>query len=97
MVYVSRLEAFAGSVQSQTYELHELCQVSSIFYVTLFLYYENTSGAADFMPTSLLEESFVDLLHEYPLLSGALHENKRGRYTIVVDRDNLNLPEFKET
>ncbi|KAJ1730510.1 hypothetical protein LPJ61_002973 [Coemansia biformis] len=97
MAYVSGLEPFASSVQSQTYEIHELCRVSGIFVVPHFFYYENTAGAADFMSTSVLEEGFMEVLREYPLLAGTLIECKRGRYKVVVDKDNLNLPEFKET
>ncbi|KAJ2775282.1 hypothetical protein IWQ57_000482 [Coemansia nantahalensis] len=97
MAYVASLEAFAGSVESKTYELHEFSRSSSMFNVTHFYYYENADGVADFMPTSTLEEAFVDLLREYPLLAGVLNTPAYGRYTVVVDRDRLNLPEFKVT
>ncbi|KAJ2716331.1 hypothetical protein H4R19_000713 [Coemansia spiralis] len=95
MSYVSPLTAFARTVEPKTYELHELARGSSIFNVTHFFHYENVDGTADFMPTSLLEEAFVDLLCEFPLMAGALHTPLRGLFTVVVEPSNLNLPEFK--
>ncbi|KAJ2716351.1 hypothetical protein H4R19_000703 [Coemansia spiralis] len=97
MSYVSPLTAFASTVPSQTHEIHELSRVSGFFTVAHFFYYENTAGAADFMSTRLLEEAFVQVLHEYPLLAGTLDESRTSRHKVTIDRDNLNLPEFKET
>ncbi|KAJ1721414.1 hypothetical protein LPJ61_006045 [Coemansia biformis] len=97
MAYIASLEALASSMQSQTYEIHELGRASGFVVVSHLVYYENTTGAADFMATSLLEAAFVEVLREYPLLAGTMHECKHGRFKVVVDKDNLNLPEFKET
>ncbi|KAJ1717954.1 hypothetical protein LPJ61_007011, partial [Coemansia biformis] len=78
MLYLSGLEPFASSVQSQTYEIHELGHVFGFFNVAHFYYYENTASTADFMSTSLLEGGFMEVLREYPLLAGTLQKSKRG-------------------
>ncbi|KAJ2780401.1 hypothetical protein H4R18_003482 [Coemansia javaensis] len=97
MLRTSKFEAFAGTVQSQSYDLSRLGRASMRLVVTHYFYFENKDGDAGFMPFSLLEESFGELLCEYPLMAGTLRDTSHGPLQIVVDADNLNLPEFRET
>ncbi|KAJ2617197.1 hypothetical protein H4S08_000412 [Coemansia sp. RSA 1365] len=49
------------------------------------------------MPTQLLKDSFFEVLCEFPYLAGVLQQSDDGSLKVVVDVDNLNLPEFKES
>ncbi|KAJ2849350.1 hypothetical protein IWW36_002687 [Coemansia brasiliensis] len=49
------------------------------------------------MSAKLLENSFYGALADFPLLAGYLHEVRTGWLQVVVDKFNLNMPEFKET
>ncbi|KAJ2819999.1 hypothetical protein IWW50_005239, partial [Coemansia erecta] len=48
------------------------------------------------MPTSLLKRSLYVALEDYPILVGRLRQVQSGKYQVVVDSSNLNLPLFDE-
>ncbi|KAJ1864129.1 hypothetical protein LPJ78_003598 [Coemansia sp. RSA 989] len=60
-------------------------------------FYENKDGNDDFMPTSALKVSLYMALRDFPLLLGYIQDEKDGTASVVVDKDNLNLPDFQET
>ncbi|KAJ2049491.1 hypothetical protein GGI08_005729, partial [Coemansia sp. S2] len=49
------------------------------------------------MPSQLLRDSFIMTLLDFPILVGHLEMDGSGHARIVVDRDNLNLPEYLES
>ncbi|KAJ1997559.1 hypothetical protein GGI04_005353, partial [Coemansia thaxteri] len=53
------------------------------------------TGAADFMASDMLHNSFYVALLDYPILAGHMAKDGAGHAMIVVDRDNLNLPEYR--
>ncbi|KAJ2748656.1 hypothetical protein GGI19_006021 [Coemansia pectinata] len=49
------------------------------------------------MPAEQLRESFYMALLDFPILVGHLEANGSGHAKVVVDQDNLNIPEFLES
>ncbi|PIA13754.1 hypothetical protein COEREDRAFT_99348 [Coemansia reversa NRRL 1564] len=94
----SFLEKFVRSVRPQVLELDGVDRVSALIYIFFYYFYANNSGSrVDFMPTQLLKDSFFKVLCEFPYLAGVLQRTDDGSLKVVVDMDNLNLPEFKES
>ncbi|KAJ2696913.1 hypothetical protein H4218_004279 [Coemansia sp. IMI 209128] len=94
------MEHFTANVKSQTIELAVLDTLSSFSNIPFIYHFENTAVADKrdlFMPADALRASFYKALLEFPVLAGHLHMDSVGRGSIVVDRNNLNLPEYRET
>ncbi|KAJ2801390.1 hypothetical protein H4R20_003688, partial [Coemansia guatemalensis] len=50
-----------------------------------------------FMPSGLLRAAFLRTLQDFPILAGRIIIDGDGRGSIVVDKSNLNMPEYVET
>ncbi|KAJ2321814.1 hypothetical protein GGI00_006011, partial [Coemansia sp. RSA 2681] len=57
----------------------------------------NDASKPEFMTTELLRESFYAAVLDFPILVGHLVMDSGGHAKVVVDKDNLNLPEFLES
>ncbi|KAJ2358584.1 hypothetical protein GGF43_000712 [Coemansia sp. RSA 2618] len=93
------MDSFLKNIKSQTYALNGWDFISSFANIPFSYYFKNTNSdgvAADFMPSSLLRASFLRTLQEFPILAGHLVMDK-GRGFIVVDKNNLNMPEYFES
>ncbi|KAJ2042808.1 hypothetical protein H4S04_007104 [Coemansia sp. S16] len=94
------MEYFTANVESQTIELAVLDTLSSFSNIPFIYHFENTMAADKrdlFMPGDALRDSFYKTLLEFPLLAGHLYMGAEGRGSVVVDRNNLNLPEYRES
>ncbi|KAJ2829425.1 hypothetical protein IWW50_000859 [Coemansia erecta] len=49
------------------------------------------------MSSQLLQESLYETLNDFPILAGDLEQTKNKQLQVVIDKDNLNLPDYKET
>ncbi|KAJ2081059.1 hypothetical protein H4R24_002630 [Coemansia sp. RSA 988] len=49
------------------------------------------------MPSGLLRAAFLRTLQDFPILAGRLMVDSDGRGSIVVDKENLNMPEYIES
>ncbi|KAJ2820433.1 hypothetical protein GGI24_004488, partial [Coemansia furcata] len=49
------------------------------------------------MPTSLLRESLFATLVDFPILVGHLSMDSSGSAKVVIDKDNLNIPDIRES
>ncbi|KAI8319062.1 transferase family protein [Martensiomyces pterosporus] len=49
------------------------------------------------MPSDKLQDAFYKALEEFPVLAGIIHTSKDGQPAVIVDKDNLNMPEYKES
>ncbi|ORX65843.1 hypothetical protein DL89DRAFT_270564 [Linderina pennispora] len=49
------------------------------------------------MPNSVLKESFYRTLRQFPILAGHIHSRRKGIHEIVVDKYDLNMPEYLES
>ncbi|KAJ2054821.1 hypothetical protein GGI17_006789, partial [Coemansia sp. S146] len=85
------------SIQSQTIDLCTFDTIPSFLNVPFYFYYGNNANDPEFMPTELLRESFYTALLDFPILVGHLEADGSGHAKVVVDPDNLNVPEFLES
>ncbi|KAI8318801.1 hypothetical protein GQ54DRAFT_314172, partial [Martensiomyces pterosporus] len=60
-------------------------------------FYQNHSAADNFMPSDQLKTAFYLALQAFPILAGHLKRAGDGRFSMVVDKDNLNMPEYLES
>ncbi|KAJ2850284.1 hypothetical protein IWW36_002032 [Coemansia brasiliensis] len=91
------MESFMKNIQSQTYVLNGwdfICSFSNIPF-TFFYKNPNNDRSAPFMPSDQLHKSFLRTLQDFPILAGHLVVDGRGY--IVVDKNNLNMPEYIES
>ncbi|KAJ2815285.1 hypothetical protein FBU31_006981, partial [Coemansia sp. 'formosensis'] len=88
------MDKLLRGIQPQTIELCTLDLISSLINMQFYFYYGNDATDSEFMPTELLRESFYMTLLDFPALVGRLEVDGSQRAKIVVDKDNLNLPEF---
>ncbi|KAJ2822980.1 hypothetical protein FBU31_004427, partial [Coemansia sp. 'formosensis'] len=88
------MDKLLRGIQSQTIDLCTLDLMTSLINMPFYFYYGNNGTGSKFMPTELLRESFHTTLLDFPALVGRLEVDGSQHAKIVVDKDNLNLPEF---
>ncbi|KAJ2818610.1 hypothetical protein GGI24_005045, partial [Coemansia furcata] len=88
------MDKLLRGIQSQTIDLCTLDLIPSLINMLFYFYYSNDTTDSEFMPTELLRESFYMALLDFPALIGRLEVDGSQRAKVVVDKDNLNLPEF---
>ncbi|KAI9503555.1 transferase [Coemansia spiralis] len=99
------MDEFVRNVKSQVIPLSTLDMASSFVNIQFYYYYKNNKPASSsqckkgssnstFMPSDLLYASFYKALLEFPILAGHLVQKEDCSGTVVVDKHNLNLPEF---
>ncbi|KAJ2807354.1 hypothetical protein H4R21_000513 [Coemansia helicoidea] len=93
------MDYFRENVESQTFALGAWDMLFCIGNMPFVFYFKNTNSdpAAPFMPADVLTKSLYHTLLEWPILAGHLVVNGRGRGFVVVDKDNLNLPDYQES
>ncbi|KAJ1719466.1 hypothetical protein LPJ53_005780 [Coemansia erecta] len=93
----SALFAHLRNIKPQEIELCTLDLSEFGIFVGSMFFYKNTDSTPDFMPLDLLARSFCRLaVDHYPIIAGRPTVNSAGKGVIVVDPDNLNLPDFAE-
>ncbi|KAJ1957146.1 hypothetical protein GGI12_005106, partial [Dipsacomyces acuminosporus] len=91
------MEEFIETVESQVFLLNHIDAVAGISSLQFVLVYENQGGSADFMPSGVLEQSFYKTLQHFPILVGHIKELGNGYFSAAVDKENLNMPEYRES
>ncbi|KAJ1664015.1 hypothetical protein EV178_004472 [Coemansia sp. RSA 1646] len=91
------MEEFVNSVENQSFQLHPVDTQSAFLNIPIQFFFPNTSGSEDFMPSDVLKVGFYKALSRFPILVGHLQPDKEGKTHVVVDRDNLNMPEYLES
>ncbi|KAJ2880900.1 hypothetical protein IWW38_005877, partial [Coemansia aciculifera] len=91
------MDKLVAVIQSQTIDLSTLDMITSLVNVPFYFYYSNATSDPDFMPTKQLRESFYLALLDFPPFVGYWEVDGSGRGRVVVNKDNLNLPEFRES
>ncbi|KAJ2484502.1 hypothetical protein IWW37_006143, partial [Coemansia sp. RSA 2050] len=84
-------------IQPQTIELCVLDTLLSFSNIPFFFFYGNDGNDSSFMPSELLHDSFIVALLDFPILVGHLEIDGSGRARVVVDNNNLNIPEYRES
>ncbi|KAJ2909562.1 hypothetical protein GGI21_001756 [Coemansia aciculifera] len=91
------MDKLLAGIQSQTIDLSTLDMIPSMSVISFFFYYGNDSCDPDFMPTEQLRESFYLALLDFPPFVGYFEVDGSGRGRVVVDKDNLNIPDYRES
>ncbi|KAI7828458.1 hypothetical protein BX661DRAFT_198242 [Kickxella alabastrina] len=60
-------------------------------------FFANHDNKPDFMTTAILKASLFTALKEFPILVGHIKSADSGLDAVVIDRDNINMPEFVES
>ncbi|KAJ2241647.1 hypothetical protein GGH97_004208 [Coemansia sp. RSA 475] len=89
------MDLFLKNIKSQTYALNGWDFISAFANIPFTFYFKNP-GQSDFMSSSLLRASFLRTLQEFPIMAGHLVVRDTRGY-IVVDKNNLNMPEYAES
>ncbi|KAI8318296.1 transferase family protein [Martensiomyces pterosporus] len=91
------MEQFISTVKSQVIPLSSVDMRSGMINTPCATFYQNHSAADDFMPSDQLKTAFYLALQAFPILAGYLKQTGDGRFSMVVDKDNLNMPEYLES
>ncbi|KAI8323386.1 transferase family protein [Martensiomyces pterosporus] len=91
------MDEFLASVGTQVFPLCPMDTLVSLFSMPYVLFFENASRVHDFMPSEILKDSFYKALKKFPILAGHLRDAGKGLLNIVVDKSNLNMPEYTES
>ncbi|KAI8320678.1 transferase family protein [Martensiomyces pterosporus] len=91
------MDEFIDTVQSQTIPLGILDTLVSVPNLPYVFFYENASEDGGFMPSDTLRNSFYKALQQFPILAGYLRSAESGLFEVVVDRNDLNMPEYSES
>ncbi|KAJ2403304.1 hypothetical protein GGI23_000009 [Coemansia sp. RSA 2559] len=91
------MEEFVNSVENQSFPLHPVDTQSAFLNIPNQFFFPNRTGSKDFMPSDVLKAGFYKALSHFPILVGHLQPDKAGTTHVVVDRNNLNMPEYLES
>ncbi|KAJ1959124.1 hypothetical protein GGI12_004501 [Dipsacomyces acuminosporus] len=91
------IEEFISTVESQAIPLSHLDALIQYANVQFVFVYENKGVSSHFMPFDVLKRSFYRALQHYPILVSHIREPARGIFEAVVDKGNLNMPEYRES
>ncbi|KAJ2903879.1 hypothetical protein GGI21_004378, partial [Coemansia aciculifera] len=91
------MDRLLHDIQSQTIDLCTVDTIASFANIPYLFYYGNNSNKPVFMATDTLKDSLYTALLDFPILVGHLVMDGGGRAKVVVDKNNLNLPEFRES
>ncbi|KAJ2723943.1 hypothetical protein GGI07_002321 [Coemansia sp. Benny D115] len=91
------MDEFISTVENQVFGLHPVDTQAAFLNVPYHFFYPNTANEEDFMPSEVMHTSFYMALRQFPILAGQLHSDGKGQTSVVVDRANLNMPEYKES
>ncbi|KAJ1941158.1 hypothetical protein FBU59_003581 [Linderina macrospora] len=91
------MDEFISTVKSQSFPLSVLDTQTSFSNIPYIFFYENADASAEFMNPDLLRTTFYKTLTVYPILAGNVCMDDHGQARVVVEKDNLNMPEYLET
>ncbi|KAJ2449200.1 hypothetical protein EV183_005020 [Coemansia sp. RSA 2336] len=90
------MNEFINSIQSQTIPLSVIDTQGSFSNIPFVFIYENKEGSRNFMPSQLLRDSFFKTMQQLPILAGRIVSRGIGNVSIVVDANNINIPDYSE-
>ncbi|KAI9480205.1 hypothetical protein LPJ78_001220 [Coemansia sp. RSA 989] len=91
------MDEFIATVESHEVPLHPLDTQAAFLNVPYHFFYPNESRSDGFMPSDVLRRTFYQALKRYPILAGYLRSEGTGKTTVVVDKNDLNMPEYLES
>ncbi|KAJ1822545.1 hypothetical protein LPJ56_000700 [Coemansia sp. RSA 2599] len=91
------MEEFMSSLKYEEVPLTVIDTQGSFSNIPFVYFYKNTDGSNAFMPSDVLRNAYFKTLQQMPVLSGSLRPKSRGNISIVIDPENVNLPDYKES
>ncbi|ORX68093.1 hypothetical protein DL89DRAFT_258695 [Linderina pennispora] len=91
------MDHFVNSVESKRYICSRLDMLLSEIALRFLFFYANATGAGDFMPGNTLKEGFYRTLTLCPWFAGDIKQTSGGGMEVIVDKDNLNMPDYRES
>ncbi|KAJ2611726.1 hypothetical protein H4S08_003028 [Coemansia sp. RSA 1365] len=91
------MEELANSISSAVISLTPHDALLSFNNHPLVYFFENQNSDIDFMPPDKLKASLFKALRNFPLLLGHIKETSNGTVNVLIDKSNLNMPEFLES
>ncbi|KAJ1784079.1 hypothetical protein LPJ59_006434, partial [Coemansia sp. RSA 2399] len=79
------------TLKPQTIRLDAYDDISSMSSIPLYLWYETP------IEPGILAVSFYKTLEEFPILAGRIKTGNDSRNFVVIDKDNLNLPDYTDS
>ncbi|KAJ2160025.1 hypothetical protein GGF46_002587 [Coemansia sp. RSA 552] len=90
------MDQYIDSIQSQTIPLSVIDTQGSFSNIPFVFFYQNKDEASDFMVPGLLRDSFFRTMQFFPIFAGRVKSTGIGNVSVVIDADNLNLPDYVE-
>ncbi|KAJ2031398.1 hypothetical protein IWW57_000729 [Coemansia sp. S610] len=91
------MDEFVSTVENQVIGLHPLDTQAAFLNIPYHFFFGNDNNAADFMPNDAIRLSFYRALKQFPILAGYLRPEGTGQTSVVIDKDDLNMPEYVES
>ncbi|KAI8319039.1 hypothetical protein GQ54DRAFT_335898, partial [Martensiomyces pterosporus] len=91
------MEQFTSTVKSQAIPLSSIAVLAGMINVPYASFYQNTGAVDDFMPSEQLKTAFYLALQAFPILAGHLKQTGDHCFSMVVDKENLNMPAYLES
>ncbi|KAJ1949097.1 hypothetical protein EC988_004907 [Linderina pennispora] len=89
---------FTSPIRSETYKLNSFDAIVSHINALFVVFYRNNHhDPPSFMPAEAMQDSFYRTLSRFPILAGDMIQRGDGGLEIVVDQDNLNMPEYHDS
>ncbi|KAJ2367583.1 hypothetical protein H4S02_001643 [Coemansia sp. RSA 2611] len=90
------MDEYVKSIESQVIPLNVIDTQGSFSNIPFVFFYENVDAADEFMPSVLLQNSFFRTMQEFPVFAGRVKSKGIGNVSIVVDANNINMPDYVE-
>ncbi|KAJ1897247.1 hypothetical protein LPJ66_003485 [Kickxella alabastrina] len=91
------MEDFISTVENQAIQLHPLDTQAAFLNVPYHFFFANADAKPEFMPNEVIRAAFYMALKQFPILAGYLRPDGGGQTCVVIDRKDLNMPEYKES
>ncbi|KAJ2742832.1 hypothetical protein GGI20_004196 [Coemansia sp. BCRC 34301] len=91
------MDEFVSTVESQVIGLHPLDTQAAFLNIPYHFFFGNPNKAVDFMPSNAIRVAFYRALKQFPILTGYLRAENQYQTSIVIDRNDLNMPEYVES
>ncbi|KAJ2783103.1 hypothetical protein GGI15_002699 [Coemansia interrupta] len=91
------MDIFTNSIESQVIPLTVIDTQGSFSNIPFVFIYENKTGSSAFMQSNTLRNSFFMTMQQVPMFAGRIKTKGRGRASIIVDKSNINMPDYRES
>ncbi|KAJ1720384.1 hypothetical protein LPJ53_004976 [Coemansia erecta] len=91
------MDDFINNIESQVIPLTVIDTQGSFSNIPFVFIYENKTGSSAFMQSEPLRNSFFATMQQVPMFAGRIKTKGRGRVSIAVNKNNINMPDYRES